>query len=86
LEIEADIESDTAALSELVERLLDATSEVRCMRDATRGGVATVLNEIASASGVGIAIDESRVPLKEGSRARSMLASLKSRRGPVIGC
>lgn len=65
LEIEADIESDTASLSGLVERLLDATSEVRCMRDATRGGVATVLNEIAAASGVGIVIDESRVPLKE---------------------
>ncbi len=65
LEIEADIESDTAPLSALVERLLDATSEVRCMRDATRGGVATVLNEIATASRVGIVIDESRVPLKE---------------------
>ena len=65
LEIEADIESDTTSLSALVERLLDATSEVRCMRDATRGGVATVLNEIATASRVGIVIDESRVPLKE---------------------
>jgi hydrogenase expression/formation protein HypE len=65
LEIEADIESDTAPLSVLVERLLDATSEVRCMRDATRGGVATVLNEIATASSVGIVIDESCVPLKE---------------------
>jgi hydrogenase expression/formation protein HypE len=65
LEIEADIESDTAPLSNLVERLLDATNEVRCMRDATRGGVATVLNEIAAASGVGIVIEESRVPLKE---------------------
>ena len=65
LEIEAGIESDTAPLSALVERLLDVTCEVRCMRDATRGGVATVLNEIATASGVGIAIDESCVPLKE---------------------
>jgi hydrogenase expression/formation protein HypE len=65
LEIEADIESDTAPLSALVEHLLDATGEVRCMRDATRGGVATVLNEIAAASGVGIVIDESCVPLKE---------------------
>jgi hydrogenase expression/formation protein HypE len=65
LEIEADIASDTSSLSALVERLLDATNEVRCMRDATRGGVATVLNEIATASGVGIVIDESCVPLKE---------------------
>ncbi len=65
LELEADIMSDTAPLSELVARMLDATDEVRCMRDATRGGVATVLNEIAAASRVGIVLDESRVPLKE---------------------
>ena len=51
LEIEADIGSDTAPLAALVERILDAAPRARCMRDATRGGVATVLNEIAAASG-----------------------------------
>ena len=65
LELESDIVSDTAPLAALVTRLLDASTEVRCMRDATRGGVATVLNEIASASGVGIILDETRVPLRE---------------------
>jgi hydrogenase expression/formation protein HypE len=65
LEIEADITSDTAPLGGLVERILCAAPETRCMRDATRGGVATVLNEIAAASGVSITIDESSVPIRE---------------------
>lgn len=64
-ELESDIVSDTAPLAALVARLLDATPEVRCLRDATRGGVATVLNEIAKASGVGIAIEETKVPVRE---------------------
>jgi len=65
LELESDIVSDTAPLATLVSRLLDATQEVRSIRDATRGGVATVLNEVAKASRVGIAIDETRVPVRE---------------------
>ena len=65
LELETDLVSDTAPLAALVEAMLNATGEVRCMRDATRGGVATVLNEIAAASNVGIAIDESRIPVRE---------------------
>jgi hydrogenase expression/formation protein HypE len=64
LDIEADLVSDTAPLNAAVDALLNATSEVRCMRDATRGGVATVLNEIADDSRVGIAIDESRIPIR----------------------
>lgn len=63
LGLESDLLSDTAPLTTLVADLLDATQEVRCMRDVTRGGLATVLNEIASASGVGIAIDEAKVPV-----------------------
>jgi hydrogenase expression/formation protein HypE len=63
--LEADIVSDTAPLATLVAHLLDATMEVRCLRDATRGGVATVLNEIAKASGVGITIEETAVPVRE---------------------
>ncbi|HVH05816.1 MAG TPA: hydrogenase expression/formation protein HypE [Myxococcota bacterium] len=66
LEIEADVRSDTAPLSGMIGRLLDAVPEgVRCLRDATRGGVATVLNEIAAAARVGIAIHEDRVPVHE---------------------
>src|SRR4029077_13101037 len=50
LDIEADICSDTAPLNGLVAGLLDAVPGVRAMRDATRGGVATILNEIAKAA------------------------------------
>jgi len=57
LEFEADIESDTASLSPLVEALKGSIgADVRCLRDATRGGVASALNEIAQASGVGVAL------------------------------
>ncbi|MDB5107633.1 MAG: hydrogenase expression/formation protein HypE [Candidatus Binatus sp.] len=65
LEIEADLSSDTAPLNMLVNRILDTAPDTRCMRDATRGGVATVLNEIAAASGVAILIDESAIPIRE---------------------
>jgi hydrogenase expression/formation protein HypE len=64
-ELESNVVSDTAPLASLVGSLLNATSEVRCMRDATRGGIATVLNEIASASGVGLVIDESMIPIRD---------------------
>lgn len=64
LDLEADIASDTAPVHGLVTELLAATSEVRCLRDPTRGGVATVLNEIAQASEVAIVIDEGAVPVR----------------------
>lgn len=57
--------SDCAALHGLIGDLLAAAPTLRFMRDATRGGLATVLNEIADASGVGIEIDESATPLRE---------------------
>ena len=58
------VESDCAALHGLIAALLHAVPGVRFLRDATRGGLATVLNEIADASGVGIAIDEAATPLR----------------------
>ncbi len=64
LDIESDIESDTAPLHELTAAVLDAADGVRCMRDATRGGVATVLNEIAGAADVGIHLTEGALPLR----------------------
>jgi len=63
--LETPIESDCAPLSGLIEALLAAAPGVRFIRDATRGGVATVLNEIADASGVGIEIDEAATPLRD---------------------
>lgn len=65
LDIEADLQSDTAALHEPVAALLDAVpGGVRMLRDATRGGVATILNEVAQASGLGIVLDEAAVPVR----------------------
>jgi hydrogenase expression/formation protein HypE len=65
LELQADLESDTANLWPLADRLLDSCgSELRCMRDATRGGVATVLNEIAMAADVAVLLDEATVPVR----------------------
>ena len=59
------IESDCAALHELIDALLAAAPGTRFLRDATRGGLATVLNEVAEASEVGILIHEDRTPLRE---------------------
>ncbi|GIH23251.1 hydrogenase expression/formation protein HypE [Acrocarpospora phusangensis] len=63
LDIEADLTSDTAAIHELVAALLDAVP-VHMLRDATRGGVATVLNEVAQAAGTAIVVEESAVPVR----------------------
>jgi hydrogenase expression/formation protein HypE len=61
LGLDADIESDTRSLWPAVDAILG--THVHCLRDATRGGVASVLNEIARASGVSIAVDEASVPV-----------------------
>ena len=63
-ELSSDIESDTRSLWPAVDALLDAAGpELRCMRDATRGGVASVLNELARASGVAMIVREGDVPV-----------------------
>lgn len=65
LDLDADVESDTAPLWPLADALLGAAgSGLRVMRDPTRGGVATVLNELAAQAGLGIAVDESAVPVR----------------------
>ncbi len=64
LAFEAAIESDTACLAPLVDRLHDRVGDgVRVLRDPTRGGVASALNEIAAASGVGVELSESAIPV-----------------------
>ncbi len=63
LAIEADIASDTASVSPLVEVLLAAAPATRWLRDATRGGVGTVCNELAQAAGVGVLLEEQRLPV-----------------------
>jgi hydrogenase expression/formation protein HypE len=63
-ELDAEIESDTRSLWPVVDALLDTVgSELRCMRDATRGGVASVLNELARSSHVAMIVDEAQVPV-----------------------
>ena len=65
LEFESAIESDCAPLADIVMKLLDAGVRVRCMRDLTRGGLASALIEIAEAANVHINIDESVIPVRE---------------------
>jgi hydrogenase expression/formation protein HypE len=65
LEFESQIRSDCAALNGLIATVLEAASSaVHAMRDPTRGGLASTLNEIAASSGVGIAIDERALPVR----------------------
>ena len=64
LELEVDLESDTAPLNGLVAALLEATDGVRSLRDPTRGGLATVLAELALSSELGISIDEAALPIR----------------------
>jgi hydrogenase expression/formation protein HypE len=65
---EVDVESDSAPLSPLVDSLLEVAT-VRCLRDATRGGLATVLCELADAAGLAMTVDEERVPVLEPVRS-----------------
>ena len=64
-ELDAPVQSDTCSLWPAVDALLDAAGgQLRCMRDATRGGVASVLNELARASGVAMVVREGDVPVE----------------------
>src|SRR3954447_22035767 len=64
LALEVELESDTAPLNDLVSNLLAATAGVRCLRDPTRGGLATVLAELALSAQLGITIEESSLPIR----------------------
>jgi hydrogenase expression/formation protein HypE len=64
LALEVDLASDTAPLNGLVDTLLSATVGVRCLRDPTRGGLATVLAELALSAELGISIDEASLPIR----------------------
>ena len=76
LDIEADISSDTAPLNGLVAELLNSVPSVRAMRDATRGGVATILNEIAKAANVGVLVSEDNIPVRAEVRGASELLGI----------
>jgi hydrogenase expression/formation protein HypE len=76
LDIEADIESDTAPLGDVTACLLDAVPGTRAMRDATRGGVATILNEIAGGAGVGVLVHEDAIPVRPEVRGACELLGI----------
>jgi hydrogenase expression/formation protein HypE len=76
LAFESAIVSDTAALHGLVAALLDAVPGVRVLRDPTRGGLATTLNEIAAQSGVGMELDERAIPVRPEVAAACELLGL----------
>ena len=65
LAIDADVQSDCQALSGLVQAMLAVCTDIHCLRDATRGGIATVLNEFATSSAVSIRLREEALPLRE---------------------
>jgi len=64
LGFETSIQSDVAPLNHLIMSMLDTSDQIRVLRDPTRGGVASALNEIANQSGVGIVLDENSIPVR----------------------
>lgn len=69
LAFESALVSDSAPLHTLVAAMLDVTREIHCLRDATRGGVAAVLNELAAQSRAGIDLDEGAIPVRPAVQA-----------------
>lgn len=76
LEFESELTSDSAALHTLVAAMLEATLEIRCLRDPTRGGLSSTLNEIAAQAHVGIETDERAIPVREEVRGACELLGL----------
>jgi hydrogenase expression/formation protein HypE len=76
LEFETALESDTAPLADLVRAMLAACPSVRWMRDPTRGGLSSALNELAVASGVGVELTEAAIPVRPEVRAACEMLGL----------
>jgi hydrogenase expression/formation protein HypE len=81
LEFECPVESDSAPLHELVAKMLEASqflgkNGIRCLRDPTRGGVSSTLNEIAEQSRVGVQLEESTIPIREEVRGACEMLGL----------
>jgi hydrogenase expression/formation protein HypE len=76
LEFEGVIESDCAALHGLVAEMMDVTDDIHCLRDPTRGGVATVLHEIANHSRVGMLLRETEIPVRDTVRGACEILGL----------
>ena len=76
LEFETEIVSDSAALHGLVEAMLGASTGIRCLRDPTRGGLSSTLNEIAAQSQVSIQVEEMSIPVDEQVKGACELLGL----------
>jgi hydrogenase expression/formation protein HypE len=76
LEFETEIRSDTAALHGLVAAMVEVVPDIHCLRDPTRGGLATTLNELAQQSRVGMRIRETAIPMKADVHAACELLGL----------
>ena len=76
LEFESEIESDSAPVADVVLQLLKAGIEIHCLRDLTRGGLASALNEIAEAAGVRIEVVEKSIPVREDVHAACEMLGL----------
>jgi hydrogenase expression/formation protein HypE len=76
IEFETVLESDSAPLNDLTCALLEVCPAIRCMRDPTRGGVASALNELAAASRVGVRLDEAALPVRPEVRGACEMLGL----------
>ena len=76
LEFESAIESDSAPLADLVLQLLSAGIQIHCLRDLTRGGLTSVLNEIAEAANLTLQVEEKLIPIREDVRAACEILGL----------
>jgi hydrogenase expression/formation protein HypE len=76
LEFQTTIVSDSAPLNGLVSLMLQSGGAILCMRDPTRGGVATVINELAKSAGAEILIEETAMPVRDGVRAACEILGL----------
>jgi len=76
IEFETVLESDCASLADLTRVMLEACPSIRCMRDPTRGGISSALNELADASDVGVRLVESAVPYRPEVRAACEMLGL----------
>ena len=76
IEFETVLESDTAPLADLTRVMLEACPRIRCMRDPTRGGVSSALNELATASRVGVELNEAAIPLRAEVRGACEILGL----------
>jgi hydrogenase expression/formation protein HypE len=76
LKFSTTLKSDCAPLNKLVSQMLEVSSQIHCLRDPTRGGLATTLNELAWQSNAGITIEETKIPVREEVRAACELLGL----------